>query len=110
MLSDKIIFYHDFRTIEIIKTLDMIEQNHKVDNFRHFKSQAPDVPELTHQGFFSSYGQLLCQNSEKYTFHFNATDSMKLLLVSQDYCEKQIVKHTFICRMLFRSKRLRFRF
>ena len=46
-------------------------------------SQAPDVPELAHQGIFqlSRLSVNFCQNTEKYPLHLNRTYFMKILSV-----------------------------
>ena len=55
-------------------------------------SQAPDVPELAHQGIFQlSRLSVNCyvKKMKKYPLHLNLTDFMKILSERQDHCGSQ---------------------
>ena len=52
-------------------------------------SQAPDVPELAHQGIFPlSRLNVNCfvETVKKYSLYLNRTDLMRVLSVTQDHC------------------------
>ena len=54
-----------------------------------FNSQAPDVPELAHQGIFHfSRLSVNCfvKTAKKYSPYLNRTDFMRVLSVPQDHC------------------------
>ena len=57
--------------------------------FDPFNSQAPDVPELAHQGIFQ-FSQLsvncYVETVKKYSLYLNRTDFMRVLSVPQDHC------------------------
>ena len=76
-----------------------IKQSHSVSllnsfaiwwrHFDEFNSQAPDVPELAHQGTFQlSRLSVNCyvKTMKKYPLHLNLTDFLKILSVPHDHC------------------------
>ena len=56
------------------------------DSFRVLNSQAPDVPELAHQGIFHllrPQRELLCSNSIKRPLYLHRTDFMSMWINGQ---------------------------
>ena len=57
--------------------------------YKSLNSQAPDVPELAHQGIFQ-FSQLsvncYVETVKKYSLYLNRTDFMRVLSVPQDHC------------------------
>ena len=65
-----------------------------IKKYYAFISQAPDVPESTHQGIFRllrlSVNNLLCENDEKYSLYLNLMHFMQILSVQQHHSGNHI--------------------
>ena len=67
---------------------------HRMSKIFFLNSQAPDVPELTHQGIFQrSRLSVNCYDKtmKKYPRHLNLKDFMNILSVPQDHCDNNLM-------------------